>query len=135
MKPNVAYCKTCHTAYTGTDFDILSGRTNAKKALFELQAELNAKGLLTRAAAAPYGALTDEDLADAQFNLDRTRPRGNGGVNWSLDAEMAGVLYNYLVLARGKDLGVHNPTYQAQLLFDSIKKAKGGVDPTSISRP
>ena len=135
MKPNVAYCKTCHTAYTGTNFDILSGRTNAKKALFELQAELNTKGLLTRSAAAPYAVLSDEDLADAQFNLDLTRPGGNGGVNFSLDADTAGVLYNYLLLARGKDLGVHNPTYQKQLLFDSIKKAKGGVDPTSISRP
>jgi hypothetical protein len=132
MKPNVAYCKTCHTSYTGTDFDIQGGRTIVKNALFELQAALNDKGLLTRAAAAPYGGLADEDLADAQFNLDLTRPGGNAGANWVLDAATAGALYNYLIIARSKDLGVHNPTYEKQLLWDSIKQVKLG-SPTSVA--
>jgi len=135
MKPNVAYCKTCHTSYTGTDFDIQGGRTIVKNALFELQAALNAKGLLTRADAAPYSALADDDLADGQFNLDLTRPGGNGGANWVLDAATAGALYNYLIIARSKDLGVHNPTYEKQLLWDSIKQVTG-ANPTSLpTRP
>ncbi len=136
MKPNVAYCKTCHTQYTGSDFDIQGGRTIVKNALRELQAALNARGLLTRAAAAPYGALADEDLADNQFNLDTTRPGStDAGTNQSLDAPTAGALYNYLIISRSKDLGVHNPTYEKQLLWDSIKQLKG-TNPTSLqSRP
>ncbi len=52
-----------------------------------------------------------------------------------LDAEHAGALYNYLIIARSKDLGVHNPTYAKQLLWDSIKQIKG-VNPTSLpARP
>ena len=135
MKPNVAYCKSCHTTYTGTNFDIQGGLTVVKNALSELQVALNAAGLLTRASAAPYGPLSEDDLADAQFNLDQTRPGGNGGANFTLDALTAGALYNYLLVARGKDLGVHNPTYEKQLLWDSIKQVKG-ADPTSLaSRP
>jgi hypothetical protein len=121
MKPNVEYCKSCHTTYTGTDFDIQSGRTLVKKALAELEASLNAAGLLTRSAAAPYAPLDDDDLTDGQFQLDLTRPgSGLNGANLSLDAATAGALYNYLIVARSKDLGVHNPTYAKELLWDSI---------------
>jgi hypothetical protein len=136
MKPTVAFCKTCHTQYTGTDFDIQGGRTLVKNALFELQAALNAAGLLTRAAAAPYGPLEDADLADGQFNLDLSRPgSGAAGANQNLDAPTAGALYNYLILARSKDLGVHNPTYAKELLWDSIKQLTG-ANPTSLpARP
>jgi hypothetical protein len=136
MKPNVAYCKTCHTSYTGTDFDIQGGRTLVKNALKELEVALNDAALLTRSLAAPYAPLSDDDLADGQFNLDLTRPGSSpGGGNLSLDALTAGALYNYLIIARSKDLGVHNPTYEKQLLWDSIRQLKG-VDPTSLaSRP
>jgi hypothetical protein len=136
MKPNVATCKSCHTAYTGADFDIQGGRTVVRNALKELEVALNDAKLLTRSAAAPYAPLSDDDLADGQFNLDLTRPGSNGvGGNQSLDALTAGALYNYLIIARSKDLGVHNPTYEKQLLWDSIRQLKG-VDPTSIaSRP
>jgi hypothetical protein len=135
MKPNVAFCKTCHTQYTGTNFDIQGGRTLVKNALSELEVALNAAGLLTRGAAAPYGPLSADDLADGQFNLDLTRPGSNAGANLSLDALTAGALYNYLIIARSKDLGVHNPTYEKQLLWDSIRQIKT-VDPTSLpSRP
>jgi hypothetical protein len=133
MKPNVAYCKTCHTSYTGTDFDIQGGRTIVKKALMELEVALNDKGLLTRSQAAPYAPLSDDDLADGQFNLDLTRPGSAvGGGNQSLDALRAGSLYNYLIIARSKDLGVHNPTYEKQLLWDSIKEVTG-LAPTTLS--
>jgi hypothetical protein len=50
----------------------------------------------------------------------------DGGVaDQVLDANTAGALYNYLIIARGKDFGVHNPTYTKQLLWDSIKYLKG----------
>jgi hypothetical protein len=132
MKPNVAYCKTCHTSYKGADFDVQGGRTVVKNALMELEVALNDAALLTRSEAAPYAALTEDDLADGQFHLDHTRP---GAPNPTLDALTAGALYNYLIVARSKDLGVHNPTYEKQLLWDSIRQVKG-VNPTSLaSRP
>ena len=136
MKPNVAYCKTCHTSYTGTDFDIQGGRTVVKNTLKEIEVALNDAGLLTRSPSAPYAPLSEEDLADGQFNLDLTRPgSGPAGANLALDALTAGALYNYLLIARSMDLGVHNPTYEKQLLWDSIRQLKG-VDPTSLaSRP
>ena len=102
----------------------------------ELQAALNAAGMLTRSEAAPYAALSEEDLADGQFHLDAVRPGGGpGGANISANAPTAGALYDYLIIARSKDLGVHNPTYAKQLLWDSIKQIKG-TNPTSLpSRP
>lgn len=136
MKPQVAFCKTCHTQYTGTDFNIQGGRTLVTNALRELEDALNTAGLLTRSTAAPYAALTDEERADGQFNLDLSRPgSGVAGANLVLDAPTAGALYNYLIVARSKDLGVHNPTYAKQLLWDSIRQIKG-TNPTSLpSRP
>jgi hypothetical protein len=136
MKPTVAYCKTCHTEYKGTDFDIQGGRTLVKNALTELQAALNEAGLLTRSETAPYAPLAEDNLGDGQFQLDLTRPgSGPGGANQNLDAARAGALYNYLIIARSKDLGVHNPTYAKQLLWDSIRQIKG-VSPTSLpARP
>lgn len=137
MKPKVTYCKTCHTTYQGTTFDVQGGQATVKRALFELEALLNDAGWITRSVAAPYEPLGEDELADAQFHHDEARPRsGPGGTNLALDADQAGILYNYLVLARGKDFGVHNPTYAKQLLWDSIKRMKNGVDPTSLpSRP
>ena len=98
-------------------------------ALRELRTLLNGAGRLTRSSAAPYEPLSDEDLADNQFHLDTVRP-GSAAL-----APEAGALYNYLIIARSKDFGVHNPTYAKQLLWDSIKQIKGG-DPSSLpSRP
>lgn len=136
MKPTVAFCKTCHTQYTGTDFNIQGGRTIVRNALFELQAALDAAGLLTRTEVSPYAPLEDDEKTDGQFHLDLARPKsGPGGANLVLDAPTAGALYNYFVVARSKDLGVHNPTYTKQLLWDSIRQIKG-TNPTSIpSRP
>jgi len=136
MKPSLAYCKTCHTQYTGTTFDIQGGQTLVRNALLELQAALNAAGMLTRSETAPYAELAPEDLADRQFQLDAVRPNGGaGGAHVVANGPTAGALYNYLIVARSKDLGVHNPTYAKQLLWDSIKQIKG-ADPTSLpSRP
>jgi hypothetical protein len=133
MKPKVAFCKTCHTQYAGQTFDIQGGRTIVTNALLELQAALNDAGLLTRSASAPYAALGADELTDQQFDLDLARPgSGDGGANIVADADTAGALYDYMLVARGRDLGVHNPTYTKQLLWDSIKKIKGS-NPTSIA--
>lgn len=136
MKPKVAFCTTCHTQYKGTNFDIQGGQSTVKNALRELQAALNAAGMLTRSAGAPYVELSDTQLADGQFHLDKVRPNsGPGGAHIQADAPTAGAVYNYLIVARGKDFGVHNPTYTKQLLWDSIRQIKG-TNPTSLpSRP
>jgi len=129
MKPALAYCKTCHTQYTGTSFDIQGGQSAVRDALRELETALNNAGVLTRSVGAPYVALSDEELGDNQFHLDKARP---GNV---LDEATAGALYDYLIVARSKDMGVHNPTYAKQLLWDSIKHVTG-ANPTSLpARP
>ncbi len=136
MKPAVAFCKTCHTQYTGTDFNVQGGRTLVRNAIAELEAALNDANLLTRSAGAPYAPLTDSELADGQFHLDKVRPKsGDGGADQIADALTAGAVYNYLLVARGKDLGVHNPTYTKQLLWDSIRQIKGANPTTLPSRP
>jgi hypothetical protein len=136
MKPTVAVCKTCHTQYAGQTFDIQGGESIVIDALTELQGALNNAGLLTRSATAPYAALQPDELADHQFQDDLSRPgSGPAGANMVLDADTAGALYNYMIVARGAAFGVHNPTYTKQLLWDSIKKITG-ANPTSLpARP
>lgn len=122
MKPTVKSCTGtagCHSQYTGTSFDILGGQSTVKAALFELQAELNTRGLITRAETGPFGGLEADELADGQFHLDHVRPT-NG-----VDGEIAGIVYNYFLIARGKDMGAHNPRYAKQLLHDAIVFLKG----------
>lgn len=130
MKPKVAYCKTCHSTYTGTTFDVDNGRSDVRRGLEELEAALNAASLITRASVAPFSPLTTEELADGQFHLDS--PRSPGA---PVDAPTAGAVYNYLLIARSKDLGVHNPRYTKQLLWDSIRQIKGGTPTFISSRP
>jgi hypothetical protein len=130
MKPNVAYCKGCHTTFTGTDFNVQGGRTIVSNALGELRFYLNRASLLTRSETAPYAGLTDEEIADTQYHLDKVRPGPP-----AVQAATAGALYNYLLVARGKDLGVHNPTYTKQLLWDSILHLKGSNPATIPVRP
>jgi hypothetical protein len=136
MQPTVAVCKTCHTQYAGQTFDIQGGESIVIDALVELQAALNAAGLLARSATAPYAALQPDELADHQFQDELARPgSGDGGANIVADADTAGALYDFMLVARGGAFGVHNPTYTKQLLWDSIKKIKG-TNPTSLpARP
>lgn len=142
MKPSLAFCKTCHTAYNGTTYDIQGGQTLVSNALSELQGALNSAGMLSRSESAPYAPLSGEELTDRQFHLDHVRPGGgDGGANIVANGPTAGALYNYFIIARSKDLGAHNPTYTKQLLWDSIKQIKTllgaqTTDPTSLpSRP
>lgn len=130
MKPQLAYCKSmCHSQYTGSDFNIDNGRAIVTTLLVELQSLLNNAGYLSRSEAAPYSALDVEQLADRQFQLDLARPIGN------VPADSAGALYNYLVIARSKDLGVHNPRYTKLLLWDSIFQMKGSAPASMAVRP
>jgi len=126
-------CQSCHVG--ATSFDVTGGQSQVRAALFELEAALNTAGYLTRSAAAPYAPLAPSELADGHFELDTPRPNGGpGGAPPSLTADQAGALYNYFIVARGSALGVHNPKYVRQLVFDSYV-AVTGQPPTTIVRP
>jgi len=135
MHPRIEYCRSCHTTYTGTSFDIQGGMSVVSRLLRDVQAILNTRGLITRASTAPYVELSAAELADGAYDHDESRPTSlDGGTN-TLDAATAGALYNYLLVARSKDLGVHNPTYAKQLLFDSYQALAGGPPPSMPNRP
>ena len=126
-------CTQCHS--NATNFDISGGQSQVKAAIFELEKALNAAGYLSRGTSAPYGALAASELADGEFQLDRARPgAGQDGGNASLTADQAGALYNYFIVARGGALGVHNPKYVRQLVFDSYV-AITGKPPMTLVRP
>jgi len=140
--PQLTYCKTCHGSAAATNFDIVGGQTSVKTLLKELQGLLNDKNLLTRSEAAPYAALAGSQLTDGAYQLDEARPEyyaaADGGTaavkNNAIDEKTAGALYDYLLIARGKDFGVHNPLYVKQLLFDAIshlKELRKAADPTN----
>jgi hypothetical protein len=124
----ISACTSCHVG--AKTFDIGGGQGQVKATIFELQKALNDAGYLTRGTAAPYGPLTSAELADGRFELDKTRPAS--GV--TLTADQAGAVYNYLLVARGSALGVHNPKYVRQLVFDSYFAIKG-QPPTTLVRP
>lgn len=113
MAPKITLCKTCHTTYTGSDFNIENGRSIVRDGLFELEKLLSDAGLLTRSGGTP---LTAAELEAGDFHDDKARTPGA-----PVDAQTAGALYNYLLVARGKDEGIHNPRYVKQILFDSIR--------------
>jgi hypothetical protein len=132
--PRIGACVSCHVG--ATTFDINGGEGQVKAVLFELQKALNDAGYLTRGIVAPYPPLQPSELTDARFELDLTRPGGgpDGGTQ-HLTADQAGAVYNYILIARGGALGVHNPKYTKQLVFDSYMAIKG-VPPTTLpARP
>ena len=136
MHPSVEFCKTCHTTYTGKNFDVQGGQSLVSDALTELQTALNAAGLLTRGTAKPYPPLDATQIGDGNWVLDTVRPgSGTGGADQVLDANTAGALYNYLLVARSRDRGAHNPTYTKQLLYDSIKQITGAAPKSLPARP
>ena len=130
MRPPVAFCKTCHAAHAGSTFDIQGGQTTVRNLLRELQQALNARGWLTRSAVTPFAPLQSVELADDRFSLDTVLPTATLVVGPD-----AGAVYDYFLVARSKDLGVHNPTYVKQLLWDSIRQITAAA-PTSLpTRP
>jgi hypothetical protein len=131
--PQVSSCLPCHPGVT--NFDVNGGRSQTQLAVFELQKALNDAGFLTRSTAAPYLPLSDKELADGFFPLDKTRPGGapDGG-NLHLTPDQAGALYDYLIVARDASLGAHNPKYTRQLIYDAYF-AITGKPPTTTARP
>ena len=122
----IGACTTCHVG--ATNFDVAGGQSQIKTAMFELEKALNNAGYLTRSEVAPYLTLQPSELTDGHFELDRAK------APLTLTADQAGALYNYFLLARGSALGVHNPKYSKQLLFDSYF-ALTGLPPVSLARP
>lgn len=120
-------CTSCHQG--ATNFDVGGAVSQFKKSMFELQAALNAKGVLSRAATTPSVPLAGTELTDGQFALDKARSPGS-----PVSADLAGALYNYFLLARGSGSGVHNPKYAKQLLYDSYF-AVAGTPPVTLARP
>jgi hypothetical protein len=139
MSPNhsfyaqISVCASCHAG--ATNFDVSGAQSQIKAALFELQQAMNNAGYLTRSTAAPYQPLAAGELADGNFEADKTRPDGGpDGGTLHLPPDKAGAIYNYLLVARGGALGVHNPKYVKQLIFDSYV-AVTGSPPTTLARP
>jgi Collagen triple helix repeat (20 copies) len=117
--PQLSVCANCHTP-APTSFNVSNFQFGITTNLHEFQADLNALGYLTRSTSSPYGVLGTTQLADGQFQLDLPMPGTtlpSGG--------QAGALYNYLLIARGAALGVHNPTYVQELVYDSIVSLTG----------
>ncbi len=124
--PQLATCQKagCHT--TATDFDVAGGQKLTMAYLQRLRERLDTLLLLTREEASPFNSL-GAALADTNFNHDQSRPQN------PITTDLAGALYNYLLVARGGAKGVHNPVYSRQLLYDSIEKSGG--DLTGLIRP
>lgn len=126
FRANLTVCQKCHAG--ATSFDVNGGQTTVKKGLVELQAALSTAGYLTRGTAIDSPVLTAAELGSA-FELDKVRYLT---VPVSINADTAGALYNYFLVARGGGGGSHNPTYIKQLLWDSILLVKGS-NPTFIT--
>jgi hypothetical protein len=120
----------CHVSTTS--FDVIGGMSAMRTNIQDLRVALNDAGYLTRSVAVPYLPLSTTDLKDLNFSLDKTRP---DAANTALSADIAGAVYNYLLLARGSAYGIHNPLYTRQLVFDSYKAIKNAAPPTLMTRP
>jgi hypothetical protein len=116
FNPSVTACLGCHAS--ATNFDVDGFQSQVRSALTQIETTLDDAGLLTRASAPPYAPLTAAQLGDGNWSQDQPVPGGmiDGAL---LTRDQAGALYDYLVVSRGSAYGVHNPTYIAQLLYDS----------------
>jgi len=135
FNPNLSACgaSSCHTP-APTNFDVAGGESTVEGAMIDLERVLNALGYLTRSQSAPYAPLTDPDggggqVGDLAFAQDLPTPGP------TLTADQAGALYNYILVARGGALGVHNPKYVKQLIFDSYQALAHAAPPSLPVRP
>lgn len=126
--PQLSACVGCHKE--ATNFDVNGGQSKIKVRLQSLRKALNDKYLLTRNGTTQLSA---DDLKSEDFELDESLPKSAVQARPAILPPVAGALYNYFVIARGSGLGVHNPKYTEQILYDSIE-AVGG-DLTNITRP
>jgi hypothetical protein len=120
--PQISACQSCHAG--ATSFDILGGQTQVSGMLQRLREALNTLGMLTRDGTTPL----DNELTDTDFAADNALPQAD-----PVAVDVAGPLYNYFVIARGGALGVHNPNYVQQILYDSIEGVEG--DLSGLTRP
>jgi len=125
--PKLSVCQECHA--TATSFDVGGGQRRMRVSIQQLREVLNTAGYLTRGESTPYPILSDEELADREFNLDHVRP---GSV---VTEAHAGAVYNYLILARGSAGGIHNPIYVQQLIYDSYEAIEDEAPPSIEERP
>ncbi len=123
--PQLSACgkQGCHS--NPDSFDINGQQTAMMDNIQELRVELNTEGFLTRGS----GPLTSTDLADREFAVDKVASQSG------IAADVAGAVYNYLLLARGSGGGVHNPVYTRQLVYDSYFALTGSAPTTLPSRP
>jgi hypothetical protein len=122
FNPSLTACAGCHA--TATSFDVTGFETTIKGGLTLIETWFNARGFMTRAAAAPYTALTMAQLGDGDWADDQPVPGAtlDGGL---LTQDQAGALYNYILVARGGAYGVHNPKYIGQIVYDSYFALSG----------
>lgn len=121
-----AQIETCHDCHQDTPtFDVIGGQTKVANGLQRLRETLNGLELLTRDGTNVLDEAQLEEQSD--FGHDEPLPQ------MAIPADVAGALYNYLIVARGSALGVHNPRYVGQLIYDSIEAAGG--DLSGITRP
>jgi hypothetical protein len=120
--PQLSACQGCHAG--ATSFNVSDFESQVQAAMTQIETWFNGEGLLTRAAVAPYTALTTAQLGDGNWDQDQPVPGGavEGGL---LTQAQAGALYNYILVARGGAFGVHNPKYIAELLYDSYMAISG----------
>ena len=126
--PQLSACQGCHRG--ADDFDVGGAQTLVTSYMQTLRITLNDAGLLTRDGT---NALSEDDLEDTDFGSDESRPYKVDGVSTPVAKDVAGALYNYLLIARGGALGAHNPVYTKQLIYDSVD-ALGG-ETSGIVRP
>jgi hypothetical protein len=133
--PRLSACLGCHA--TATSFDVNGGQSLVRASMTELRTLLNNFGALTRSTAAPYLPIQASDMTDpkSDLSLDTSRPNGaaDGGAT-IMTADQAGALYNYIIVARGGAMGVHNTKYTQQIVYDSIV-AMGGTPIAVAIRP
>src|SRR4029079_17195423 len=116
----------CHAAASLAS-ELNSSRGVFNAAMQDLQRVLHNKGFLTRqTTSGPAPSLSNGELADKQFPLDKSRNPGG-----TLTARETRGLYNYFLIARGGALGAHNPLYTKQLIFDSYVAVRTGGDPAT----
>ena len=129
--PQLTACQKsgCHS--NATDFNVGGGQTQMTEGMQEIRVELNNRGYLTRSETAPYAPLSDDELADRELHLDMVIPQTAALPS----ADIAGALYNYLLLARGSAKGAHNPLYVRELIYDSFFALTNKAPNTIPSRP
>jgi len=123
--PQLSACQNCHAG--ALSFDIVGGQTRVSGMLQRLREQLNTMGMLTRDGTTPL----DNELTDTEFAADNAMPQTEE--NLPVLEAVAGPLYNYFVMARGGALGVHNPNYVQQILYDSIEGVGGNL--SGLTRP